>query len=62
MDETEFFVKATIGTEGHGPLQYFLKPNDLAEAVLYILSTAPYFHVSTSLETVFIPYSNSNNL
>ncbi|ERL90836.1 farnesol dehydrogenase [Dendroctonus ponderosae] len=46
VDETEFFVKSSMGKEGEGPLKYFLNPEDIVNGVLYILTTPPHLHVA----------------
>lgn len=47
VDDTEFFVKKMIGAEdGVGPIKHFLKPEDVADAVVYILSTPPHLQIA----------------
>ncbi|CAG9772785.1 unnamed protein product [Ceutorhynchus assimilis] len=46
VEETDFFIRNIMGGDGKSPLKYFLKPEDVANGVLYILSTPPHFQVA----------------
>ncbi|XP_066252057.1 farnesol dehydrogenase-like [Euwallacea similis] len=46
VDDTELFVKKNVNSKGNNLLKYFLKPEDVVQGVLYVLTTAPHFHVA----------------
>ncbi|XP_030764340.1 farnesol dehydrogenase-like [Sitophilus oryzae] len=46
VDDTEFFVRSNIGKDGDGPIKHFLKPEDIVDSVMYVLSTPPHLHVA----------------
>ncbi|KAF7286631.1 farnesol dehydrogenase-like [Rhynchophorus ferrugineus] len=46
VDNTEFFVRQNVGDGNNGPIKYFLNPEDIADAAMFVLSTPPHLQVA----------------